>query len=144
MGTDAVVGNAQRHPYGTFASGPFADNLHYPRLVGVADGDALASAVVSVFSNQFGHTFYCLSSRCRPLQRQPHQAEIVEQTVAVLHIQPPVKGGFNYSDLMLIHQAYDIVGVFHLFDELSFVRRSPSANGYQFVRCVATCRAIEK
>ena len=64
VGRYAVVGDSQCHPYGTLAARAFAYHLHYPRLVGVADGDALASAVISVFLNQLCHAGYGVASRC--------------------------------------------------------------------------------
>ncbi len=144
VGAYAVVGDAQRHPYSAFAAGPFAYDFHNPRLVGVADGDALARAVVAVFLHQFGHAADCLAGRRRALQRQPHQAEIVEQPLAVLQLQTPVEGALHDGYLTLVHQPHDIVGILHLLHVLSLVLRAPSVDGHRLAGSVSPRRAVEK
>ena len=68
MGADAVVGDAQGHPNGTFAAWALADDFHNPSLVGVTNGDGFAAAVVAVFFNEFGHALDGFAGSGRALQ----------------------------------------------------------------------------
>ena len=144
MGTDAVVGDAEGNPYSTFAVGSLADDFHNPGFIGVADGDALATAVVAIFLDQVGHAADGFACRGRPLQGQTHETEIVEQTIVVLQFETTIESGFDNGDLFLIHQADNIVGVFNLLDVLSFVRGSPTMNGYLLPFGMATGRTVEQ
>ena len=55
VGADAVVGDAQGNPDGSLATGSLADDFHDPSFVGVADGEGLAAAVVTILLNEFRH-----------------------------------------------------------------------------------------
>ncbi len=129
VSADAVVGDSQSHPHGTFAAFALAYYLHNPRLVGVADGDCLAATVISVLVNELRHTADSLAGCGRALQSKTHKAEIVEQALIVDKLQPSVESGFHYGDLLFVHQPHHIVGIFHLLHKLSLVRRSPAVDG---------------
>ena len=121
VGADTVIGNAQGHPNGSMMSRPFADDFHDPGLVGVADGEGLTAAIVTVFLNKFGHASYRFAGCGTTLQSQTHQREIVQQTFLVDEFQSSVKGRLHDGYLLFVHQADDIIGVFHLFHVPSFV-----------------------
>ena len=144
MGADAVVGNAQRHPYGALPSRSFANNLHNPCLVGVAHRDALTTAVVAILLHQACHAGNRLAGSSRALQCQPHQAEIVQQTLTVDQLQPTIKRGFDNSDLPLIHQPDHIISIVHLLHIATLVGRTPAVDGDLLAFGMASGRAVEQ
>ena len=144
MGADAVVGDAQGNPDGSFPPLPFADDLHNPRLVGVANGDALATAVVTVLLHQLGHALDGLAGVGGALQGEPHQREVVEQPLAVLEFQPSVEGGLHDGQLLLVHQADHVVSVLDLLHELPFVRGSPPVDGDLLAGGMASGRTVKQ
>ena len=144
VGGDAVVGDAQGHPYGAFASGTFAHHLHDPRLVGVADGDALAGGVVAVAFHQFGHAADGLAGRRGALKGQAHEAEVVEQAVGVLQFQASVKGALYDGHLPFVHESHHVISIFHLFDKLVVVRGTPAVDGYLLAGGVAPGGGVEE
>ncbi len=62
----------------------------------------------------------------------------------VLQLQASVEGSFDDGHLPLIHQADNIVGVFYLVDEASFVGGPPSVDGYLLAGVVAAGRVVEE
>ena len=62
VGRDAVVRDADGHPYGALTTGPFADHFHDPYLILVGDGERFATAVVTVRSHKVGHHLDRLAS----------------------------------------------------------------------------------
>ena len=131
-------------PYGALAVGPFAYDFHNPRFVGVAHGDALATAVVAILLDEGGHAADGLAGGGGALQRQPHEAEIVEQPVVVDQFKAAVEGGLDNGDLLLVHQSHHIVGVVHLCHIPAGMCGTPAVDGYLFARGMAPCGTVEE
>ena len=116
MGADAVVGDADGYPHGTFHTRALAYDFEYPSLVFVTHGDRLTRATVTILLQEVGHDDDGLTCRSGTLQSQIHHGEIVEQPIGVLQLQAAVEGGFNDAHLLLVNVADDVIGVFHLGD----------------------------
>ncbi len=144
VGTDAVVGNAQSHPDSAIPPLPFADNLHNPRLVRVTDGDALATAVVTILFHKLRHAFDSLTSRRRALERQSHETEIIQQPVRVLQFQTAVESALHNGQLSLVHQSHHIVCVLYLIDIHSIMTWPPAVDGDFLAWFMATGRREEQ
>ena len=78
--TDAIVGDANRHPNGTFFLIAFANHLHNPHLVRVGNGERFAFRRITIASHEIGHHLNGFASRLGALQTECHQRHVVYAT----------------------------------------------------------------
>ena len=52
MGSDGIVGNTDSHPDSAFLTFSFADQIHDPDLIGVAEREGLSFGGIAVFVNE--------------------------------------------------------------------------------------------
>ena len=55
MSRNAIIGDADSHPHGTLLLTGLAHHLHDPGLVGIGNGEALTTAVVTILGNKRSH-----------------------------------------------------------------------------------------
>ena len=107
---DAVVGDAYGYPYGSLAVLTFADEVHHPHLVGVADREGLAFAAVAVGLYQVGHALDGLAGSLAALQGDVDKASVVD-TLTAPEFFAAAPGRLADGELVLVHVADDGVGM---------------------------------
>ena len=108
---DAIVRNADSHPYGTLAARTLANHFKNPHLIGVGNGETLTVGTISVLFHQLAHYLDGLARIAGTLQGNVHQASVIEQTGGVFQFFPTPKCGFVNGKLELVHQSDDTVGL---------------------------------
>ena len=77
MSANGIIRNAHRHPNHFLATRATAHHLHDPSLVGVAEGERLATAIETIGVGQRRHHLNGLASRARTLQCDINEAAII-------------------------------------------------------------------
>ena len=126
---DVAVGNAACHPNGTvfififqflgevslYGFGAFADELKNPHLVGVADAEALALAVVGIGAQETGKGENGLTGIAGTLEGEVDKAAVINTAFnLVRQLFATAVGGLADGQLALVHVAHHAVGVSHL------------------------------
>ena len=125
MSRDAVVGHADSHPHGTLASRALTYHLHYPHLIGVGNGEALTTTIVSVLLHERSHHVDSLASGLRALQRDVDKATVVDDTLGVDQFLTSTESGLGDSELMLVDITHHIIGLRSLGNASQELARIP-------------------
>ncbi len=142
MGTDGLVGYTLGHPHHSLRARTFAHHLHYPSLVGVANGECLALTVVAVGLCQCGHHLDSLACCLGTLQGNVDKRTIVNYTRTVYHFLTPAIGCLAYGYLPLVDIADNIVSLGSLGYLSMILVGIPVENFAHFVLSVLTCREV--
>ena len=130
VGGYAVVRDAAGHPDGALSAFALADELHNPGFLLVADGEGFSCLIIAIFVHQLIHHGNGFAGRCRSLQGQVHQGEIVQPAFRVAEFPAPAPGSFHDGYLLFIHQAYHGVGVRGLIYVVDLGAGEKAADGY--------------
>ena len=115
MCSDAVVRNTCSYPYGTFLPRAFADDIHNPNLIRVAEREGLTLAGIAVLLDQRGHALDSLASRLAALQSNVDKASVIDAYgIPELLQSSPCR--LTDGELVLVGVADNIVGVCYLRD----------------------------
>ena len=109
-----IVGDTYSHPYGSFLAAAFAYHLHYPHLTGVCDREAFARRAVAVTFHEVGHHLDGFSGSLSSLQRNVDKASVVHYTLFVLQFFTSRKCCLTNAQLVFVHIAHHLIGVFYL------------------------------
>ena len=100
---NAVVGDADSHPNGTFPSRTFPDHLHNPCLVLVGDGKGLSATVIAVFSHQICHYLDGLARRLRALEGNVYQTSVIHDARRVHQLGTAPERALRDGHLIFVH-----------------------------------------
>ena len=100
----------------------------HPHLIGVGNGERLATTVVAVLLHQLGHHLNGLARRTRTLQAQINQTSIVDDTHRVHQFGTSAESGLADGQLEFIHVAHHIVRLACLLYLSQVLARIPLIN----------------
>ena len=110
---DGVVRNPNSHPVGSFLTGPFADEVHDPNLVRVAERERFAFGGVAVFVDERNEPLDGFAGCFRTLQRDINETSVID-TDGVPQCLTSAPCGLTDSYLVLVHVTHHRIGVRHL------------------------------
>ena len=113
---NAVVGDTHGYPHGTPAPRALADEVHDPGLVGVGNGEGLATAAIAIFLDQAGHHLDGLAGGLGPFESQLHERTVVDDAGGIDQLGTSAPGRLDDGELVLVHVAQHGISVIHLFD----------------------------
>ena len=113
-----VVGDAHGCPHGAHLLGTSAEDLENPHLVGVGNGEALATVGVAIFLGKATHGGYRVAGCGAALQGYALEFLDVEHARLVAQRVATANGGLAHRHLLLVHAGIGgvevAVGVAHL------------------------------
>ena len=68
MCSNRIVGDTHCHPVSALTTGTFADQIHDPYLVGIAEGEGLTFRSIAVFVDEVDEALDSFACRFRTLQ----------------------------------------------------------------------------
>ena len=115
MGADGVVRHTDGHPVSAFLSGTFADEIHDPHLLRVAEREGLAFRRIAVLVDEGDEPLDRLAGGLAALQRDIDERPVVDAD-GVPERLSAAPGGLTDGDLVLVHVTDYRIGVRHLRD----------------------------